>query len=249
MPTHGYGVRGVLLSLAVLLAGGCATPAALKKQLPQQGDVISGVLPLPHVDVPLPEGPWTVVGRFTYYNNLKRVNADILLIQVERDELGKNEINAMLSISTNLETGYRGFENICTPQALQRALYAKVTAARDWRQDCWSIDYQEMSFSQAFVTKNRDVAEARKYVRQHGILVPIDMVYVKHRLSNVYNYLTIWRYFNPDLAGVPQTRFGGYEKSDWNKNNIGHFPRKQAYIEQLKGIATAWQARLRAAFF
>lgn len=238
-----------MAGLALAQLAGCATPEALETILPERGEVVSGSLVLPQTRMPLPEGRWTVIGQRTVYNDIYKINADVLLIQTKINELGRPEISDMLSISTNLQPGAGGFENICTPDELRRALYRQVTSDRLLRQDCWSIDHMEMSFSEEQLRENQDLAEARDYVRIHEILVPINMVFVKHRLSDAYNYLTIWRFYNPDLAGIPQTRYGAYEKSDWHKDHIGNFPRKQAYIEQLKQIAARWQAELRGAFF
>lgn len=242
-------LRSVLPVLLVLLIGACATPQQLETILPRQGETISTQLVLPRTRLPLPDGEWTVVGRRTYYNDIHRVNADLLLIRTAVNEFGKEEISDLLSISTNLEPGAGGFENICTGEITARFLFTGVESGRTLRQDCWGVEHMEMSFSEAQLRENRDLAEARDYLRNNGILVPIIMVFAKHRLSDAYNYLTVWRFHNPDLAGIPQTRYADYERSDWHKDNIGDFPDKQAYAQRLWREAERWQGELRRVFF
>jgi hypothetical protein len=242
-------LRSVLLALLILLAGACAGPDQLETVLPRQGETVSGDLVLPRIRLPLPDGEWTVIGRQTYYNDIYRVNADLLLIRTTINEFGEQEVSDLLSISTNLEPGAGGFENICTGEVTARFLLAGIESDRILSQDCWGIDHMEMSFSEEQIRENRDLAEARDYLRSNGILVPINMIYAKHRLSDAYDYLTIWRFFNPDLAGIPQTRYADHERSDWHKDNIGGFPDKRVYAERLGRQAESWQGELRRGFF
>lgn len=239
----------VLSLLAVLLVGACATPERLETTLPRQGDTVGEQLVLPRIRLPLPAGEWTVIGRRTYYNDIYRVNADLLLIRTATNEFGKEEISELLSISTNLEPGAGGFENICRDEVTARFLIRDIESERILRQDCWGIEHMEMSFSEAQIRENRDLAEARDYLRANGILVPINMVFAKHRLSDASNYLTVWYFHNPDLAGLAQTRHADYERSDWHKDNIDDFPDKRAYAQRLAREAERWQGTLRGVFF
>lgn len=242
-------LRFVSSVLLALLVGACATPDRLETTLPRQGDTVGGQLVLPRIRLPLPAGEWTVIGRQTYYNDIYRVNADLLLIRTALNEFGKREISELLSISTNLEPGAGGFENICRDEFTARFLIRDIESERILRQDCWGIEHMEMSFSEAQLRENRDLAEARDYLRANGILVPINMVFAKHRLSDATNYLTVWHFHNPDLAGIAQTRHADYERSDWHKDNIGGFPDKQAYAQRLAREAERWQDELRRVFF
>ncbi len=236
--------------MLALLLGACASPdALLDTALPRQGETVSGSLDLTRTRLPLPEGQWIVIGRRTFYNDIYRINAELLLIRTAANEFGQTEISDMLSLSTNLQRGVGGFQNLCTPEITGRYLHAVIDSDRVLRQDCWVIEHMEMSFTEEQIRENRDLAEARDYVRDNRILVPINMVYAKHRLSDAENYLTVWRFSNPDLAGITQTHYGDYQRSDWHKANIGRFPDKLAYVEQLKRSASSWQEELRLAFF
>lgn len=118
---------------------------------------------------------------------------------------------------------------------------------------CWGLgfvdlspdnpeNYFEMMDRELTSALNRDMQaegeftlreQMADFIRREGVSVPVNLLSVTFAGASRGRVLQVDYFFNPDLEGIPQSRSGRFEDSDWNRANIGRYPKKIAYVNSL----------------
>lgn len=196
--------------------------------------------------VPLPSGEWTVTGSSVGDTTLQNTFLRSVLVQTNGDTLTK-----MVFVSTNLDSGFDHFQRKGWVESSRckrtNMLFVKVYENEaQGNQDCWGINHRSLRFTKG--DKAPYWEETRKYIARNKLKFPTNTVDVFFQVASETDYLLVYYYNNPEISGIPPSKYPGWAHIDWNRDRIHLHPDKEASVEELKAWGAAWHTRVKRGF-
>lgn len=202
------------------------------------GTVVNGALKMPYIKVPMPTGPWTVISATQSPNNNGQTVGTIYLAQILS---GKFIGYAMISSNADLSrTGW------VTLQECRRTdmLFVEHAADSSLTEGCWWINHIRM----AGENESNEGRRIFSFAAEEHSRVPLNLIEVGTRITDRSTFLTArWR-FNPELDGIAPPKSELWVTSEFNKNQIMHYPERVRYVEKLKEFGREWYPLVRKGF-
>lgn len=203
------------------------------------GKTYQGTVPFNNMEIPLPEGQWTVIGRgatndskFYEIYMFNGKNQDLLHIQRE------SPINT-----------YQGYVH---SRYLARTDMHHVVVKNNNRgqpQDGWLINHFRFSMS---IDLSQAKKEARDYLVKHNFALPGNYIQIHHRFAGHTiqrsKFLAYNHFHNPETSGFDPPVNAEWGSSDWHPLKISNDPKKKAYLAKLEKEGENSHAKLKAVF-
>ncbi len=183
-----------------------------------------------NVQVPLPEGNWTLVA-WENYSNEQELGG--VMIQTEGKHVSGLVIFYVpyITLTRMYLSGYK----FCGRNDILHVGKSEVGSKSDFSgksspQDCWGINHWPMTFS-GNVPKH--LLALRDYVEVNGLVLPSTMIAVHYRRGGNGKFFSLNYYFNPELEGIPPPERVEWRTSDWHRDLAFRDPKKKAYLAKL----------------
>lgn len=234
------------VAVAALILAGCQTTAS-NHVAPKTGTTYQNVFDLGNgIQLPLPEGNWTLVGNKGIANNTGQFIYQPVFANIEGDTV-KKFIWAITAIgeknSPGFSDGYVVFRT-CSRTNMHHVHTFMMVDSGD--QDCWFVNHQVMTGG------NRtppSIVQAREYFKANKIKMPVTTIYTGHHFANFrLQFLTARYYFNPEAEGFAPPKQAAWRTNDWHRDRIVNDPKKEAYVGKIIDWGKQWHQRVQQGF-
>ena len=239
-----YPIRLKILTVAALgaLLAGCGTGRdELVAGRQFEGLINPGNM---NVQVPLPEGGWTLVA-WENYSGEQELGG--VMIQTEGKHVSRLvDFYVPQYSKTRI---YLALYKFCGRRDIlhvgKSEVYTFYSPQKTSPQDCWGINHWPMTFSGS-VPKH--LLALRDYVEANGLVLPSTMIAVHYRRGGKGKFFSLNYYFNPELEGIAPPQQVEWRTSDWHRDRYSLDPKKKAYIEKLIKWGAEWHAQVDRGF-
>lgn len=229
-----------LIALLFILFSGCAHYPNPIKDNPL-GKKYQNSVNLRNMELPLPEGEWTVIGRgYTPDHNYVQL--------ILAKNIG-NRHHSIVFITTN--SGSNMYSGYFPCKELDRTNMLHVISNNNssgGAQDGWYIDHVRIAFGKLITQANK---ESYEYIVDNKIVMPGNFIKTGHRFTGANiksKYLTYSIFINPEVQGFDPPTNAEWPSSDWNILKINSDPKKVAFIKKLKEKGAVFHEKLKNAF-
>jgi|TARA_R110000803_G_scaffold210519_1_gene282525 hypothetical protein len=184
-------IKKLIALAAVTILSACVTTTDAFNEQNKIGTVYNGSVSVPHGDILLPQGDWTVVGKSISKNNSSQPFGDVVLAKID----AQNNLDGLVMYSTALETSMRYYfyaSDYCAPDT--GTLYYEQNANQEGGlQKCFFIEDWSL-YVGANATDH--VKQAEDYFTKNNIKKPEKMVFSNYRISRRNKLLVVQYGFN-----------------------------------------------------
>ncbi len=196
------------------------------------------------VQVPLPEGNWTLVAWENYAGEQELGG---VVIQTEGKHVsGLVDFYVPQVSKTRL---YLQPYKFCGRKDIlhvgKSEVYSRYSLQKTSPQDCWGVNHWPMTFSGRIP---KHLLALRDYVEANGLVLPNTMIAVQYRRGGKGQFFSLNYYFNPELEGIAPPQQVEWRTSDWHRDRYSRDPQKKAYIEKLIKWGAEWHAQVDRGF-
>lgn len=167
----------IVLAAAAALSA-CVTTSDTFNEQNKIGTVYRGSISVPHGEILLPPGDWTVVGKSITKNNSSQPFGDVALAKIDE----QNNLDGIAMYSTALETSMRYYfyaSDYCDPEA-ETLYYEENSSNEGGLQQCFFIEDWSLNVGPSATDH---VKQAEAYFTKHNIKKPSTMVFSNYRIS------------------------------------------------------------------
>jgi hypothetical protein len=200
-----------------------------------------------HVQVPLPEGSWTLIAWENYSNEQKL--GGVLI------ETKGNNVSRLVDFyvpQLNTTYWYLRPNKFCGRNDILHVgksefnwTFKGMPKNHVSPHDCWGVNHWPMTFSGSIPNH---ILALRDYVEANGLVLPSTMIGVHYRRGGNGQFFSLNYYFNPELESFPPPEQVEWRTSDWHRDIAFHDPQKKAYIGKLIKWGEAWHAQVDRGF-
>lgn len=230
----------LVISLFTFLFPSCVSYTNPIKENPI-GQKYHGSINFRNMEIPLPKGEWTMVGR--------GYSDDDNYVQIALAKVIGNKPHSIVFMSRDsLKNSFSGY---LPSKNLERKDIHYVVSNSNRKgeaQDGWCINHIRVSFGEKITKANK---ELYKYIVDNKLIMPGNFIQIHHRFTGKSikkKFFSYNLYVNPEVEGFEPPTNAEWASSDWNTLKINSDPKKVAYIEKLKKEGAAFHQKLKAAF-
>tara|TARA_E500000305_G_scaffold87043_1_gene73436 strand:+ start:124 stop:840 length:717 start_codon:yes stop_codon:yes gene_type:complete len=184
-------IKKLIALAAVAILSACVTTTDAFNEKNKIGTVYSGSISVPHGEILLPPGDWTVVGRSISKNNNSHAFGDVALAKIDE----QNNLDGIVMYSTALETTMRYYfyaSDYCDPEA-NTLYYEENSNNQGGLQQCFFIEDWTLNVGPSAADY---VKQAEGYFKKHDIKKPPTMLFSNYRISRRNKLLVAQYGFN-----------------------------------------------------
>ena len=236
-----YLIKISLVVFSIALSS-CQTTSSGNFAQYQLGQTVESIFNFGHIQVPLPEGQWKIVGIRDYLNNQATRHAQAFLVLE-----GKSTYKTLLYVTTAMDFNTNGYvvAKECERKDVHHVVKLANYSGRE--QNCWWVNHIAAYISDKNL-KKKHYAALDKYLKTRGIKQPKNIVSVNYRVADISNFANIRFYFNPDAEDITPSNEAAWSTSDWHRDKIKQFPEKVIFVGRLKEWGANWHPKIVAGF-
>ncbi|WP_020592061.1 hypothetical protein [Kiloniella laminariae] len=228
----------VLLVVMSLFLSACVTTKQAAKYT--QGQEFENYITVggSEVQVPLPEGRWTLVGQELTKNSAGTRFQSQILIQSQENALSK-----FVAITASLDHSKWGYmySDFCNDNEM---LYREKNANYDGSdQDCIALVHWTVVPGDS---DDKSWIDTYDFLDTNNISVPVNALVSSYRKVSKTHYLSISYGVNPELDGFEAPVSAEWEMSKWHKSRYRRDPEKLKYVRELVDWTKNWDAKVNA---
>jgi hypothetical protein len=233
--------------MGLLLASGLPGAAVAAETALKTGQSYQGVIEFSSgFKLPLPDGPWTLIGYQKIKNNNDHDVYNLVLGGAFSTAPFKvMEVQFIDTYSGGYQREVTGFD-LSTECSRTNVAYVVLVSNLREAQECWMVNH-ETGHNWAASSSPR-LKDAADFLKAAGIQMPTTMIFTWHHLASRTNQIDVKAWYDPAAEDIRPVAEVAWAVSDWQKDRMLSDPAKVAYIEKVKAWGADWHKYIKAGF-